>query len=260
MVFSLLLLGGYAAVKGIKGMDNKVQWEKIVADYKLERDFYKVLMLCGKGDWDVNWSGTVPEINDTVINNCVKNLRTIPYLNEIDILEFELKAQEERLKKLQRPKKQKAKEAKEKMQEIKEEIKGLPTQRRTFNKPMMAFLDAGRKARYYKLYTETIWGELVFNPKYEKWIEENSIKEEDQPLYSSAVRNDRNWRNAPTPCGFTDKYEVWVVDAPIPSNLDEIYNICNEYIMNNNKTAEEREISSTIITIKQRIKWKKGDY
>ena len=256
MVLGWLLAGGYLAAKAGKGMTNKVEWDKLVADYKLERDFYKVLRLCGKGEGDVNWSGTVPEINDTVINNCVKNLRTIPYLDEIDILEFKLKAQRIRLKKLQASKRQKARQAQKRMQEIKQEITGLPTQRKTYNRYMATFINAGTKARYYKLYTETLWGELVFNPKYDKWVKENNM-EEDQAVYSSCIRSDQSWRDAPTPCGFTEKYEVWVLNAPIPSDLDEIYDVCNEYIMNTNKTAKEQEIGSRINDINKAIRCEK---
>lgn len=255
-MISLLLAGGYLALKAGKGMSNKMEWDKVVADYDLERDFYKVIKLCGKGDGDVNWSGTIPEINDTVINNCIKNLRTIPYLDEIDLLEFELKANTEKLTKIQKEKQQQSTEIKQKMEKIEQEITGLPTQRKTFNKYMTTFLNAGTKARYYKLYTETIWGELVFNPKYDKWIQKMNI-EDNQPLYSSCIRSDKSWRDAPTPCGFTDKYEVWVVDAPIPSNLNEIYNICNEYVMNTNETTEEQEIASNIQSIQKSIRWKK---
>lgn len=242
MVFSLLLIGGYAAAKGVKGIDNKAKWDKIVANYNLERDFEEILKLCGKGEGNVNWSSTTPEINKTVVNNCIQNLKTIPYLNDKDIRDFKYKCWNTKLKQIEKEKEQTIKIIGKELQEITKNIRNKQTHRTTIN----IFNTQLRTAEYskilYNMYKNTIWGEIAYNPKFDEWIKENN----------TINKNSNFWLNMIMPCGHTHKYEIWVVDEPIGYSAKEIYSKCKKYTKAKYIISEEeRDAKITCNTIKK---------
>ena len=253
MALSLLLLGGYAAAKGGKHASNKEKWDRIVAEYDLEKHFEDVLILCGSEH--TNWTNKVPEITEDSVRRCVKNLQSIPYLTNKDIKDFKIKAWETRLEQIMQEKEQKQQETEEKLQKIERQIKYSQKQRRTCNIRNTKYITPARNRTLYKMYTTTPWGEIVYNPKYDQWLKNNNMEEEPQiPLTSSNVSNNKKWADMPSPCGYTEKYEVWVVDAPIGYNVEEIYHACQDYVLAHNETEEENKIKNKISDIKFIVK------
>jgi len=255
MALSLLLLGGYAAAKTCKSMSNVQEWNKLVANYELEKDFEKVLKLCGKGDGDVNWANKTPEINDTVIDNCVKNLKTIPYLTEKDIYEFEVKAWDTKLKQIHEHNENEAKMKKLELEEITNKIKYAQKHRKTIN----IFNRNMRTVEYskimYAMCKETIWGDLVYNPPFFKWLEENDIIY-GQELKSSNINPNHHWLNMPMPCGHSKNHEIWVIDEPIGYDGVEIYWKCRKFIQSSKVTStEERKARSNKAACERLLKY-----
>lgn len=252
MVLSLLLLGAYAAAKNGKHSTKKLKWDKIVAEYDLEKHFEDILILCGSEH--TNWTDKVPEITEDTVRRCVRNLQTIPYLENKDIKQFKIKAWETKLEQMMKEKEQKQKETQKELEKITQQIKHSEKQRRTYNRRNTQYILPSRNRTLYKMYTTTPWGEIVYNPKYDKWLKNNNMEEEPQiPLTSSNRSHHQKWADMPAPCGYTEKYEVWVVDAPIGYSLDHIYNVCQDYVLAHNDTAEEKKIKSKITTIKLTI-------
>lgn len=246
MVFSLLLLGAYATAKTGKRLANKEKWDKLVADYELERDFEKVLQLCGGGDYDINWTNKTPEINETVIDNCVTNLKTIPYLTEKDILNFEIKAWDTKLKQIEKQKEQEFNKSKTELQKMIEKMKNEPTRRVTVN----IFKRNLRTIEYskilYSMCKYTIWGDLIYNPNFKEWLQNNDLekidKEKEGILINSIEHPDSHWLKMPMPCGHTRDHEVWVVNQPIEYDAKEIYWKCRKVVEAGIvKTEEEQE-------------------
>lgn len=257
MVLSLLLLGGYAAAKSVKIMDNKKQWDILVANYELEKDFEKVLKLCGGGEGDANWSDKTPEINKTVINNCVKNLETIPYLTKRDIYEFKVKAWDTKLQQIQKENKEKERQTKKELDELTQKIKYEQTHRKTIN----IFNRNMRTAEYsrilYSMCKDTIWGDLVYNPRFFEWLEENKhLSQYKSGLKSSSIHPDAHWLNMPMPCGHTQRYEVWVINEPIGYDGESIYWKCRRYIEASKvKTEEEIEVECNKAACERLLKY-----
>lgn len=246
MVFSLLLIGGYAAAKTGKALTNKKEWDMLVADYELERDFEKVLKLCGKGESNVNWTNQTPEINKTVINNCVTNLKTIPYLTEKDITKFKIKAWSTKLQQIQEEKEQKYKIVQKELEKITKQIKNKPTHRITLNIFKRNLYTVEYSQILYKMCKNTIWGELIYNPKFKEWLKNNDLEtideQKEQKLINSNQRINNHWLNMPMPCGHTKDHEVWVVNEPIGYDANEIYWKCREYTETKMiKTKEEKD-------------------
>ena len=241
MVLSLLLLGGYAATKGSKRSSNKQKWDKIVAEYDLEKHFEDIMILCGSEH--TNWTNQMPKITEDSVRKCVKNLQTIPYLTSKDIKQFEIKAWETKLNQILQEKEQQQLTTKEELQKIARQIQYSQKQRRTYNRRNTKYITPGRNRTLYKMYTETPWGEIVYNPKYDQWLKNNNMQQEPQiPLKSSNISKNKKWTDMPTPCGYTEKYEVWVVDAPIGYDIGHIYDTCENYVLAHNETEEENKI------------------
>ena len=261
MVLGWLLLGGaYAVAKGGKALTNKKEWDMLVADYKLERDFEKVLKLCGGGESSVNWLNKTPEINKTVVNNCVTNLKTIPYLTKRDLLEFKIKAWETKLQQIQNQKEQEFNKAQLELKTMMAKIKNEPTHRVTVN----IFNTNLRTVEYskilYGMCKYTIWGELIYNPQFKEWLQNNDLEEIDKErkkrLVNSIEHPDSHWLNMKMPCGHTRDHEVWVVDEPIGYSAEEIYWKCRKVVETGiTETKEEKDAKYHKVSCESLLKY-----
>lgn len=258
MVFSLLLIGGYAAAKTGKALINKKEWDLLVADYELERDFEKVLKLCGGGESSVNWMDKTPEINKTVINNCIKNLKIIPYLTKKDLNDFKIKAWETKLQQIQKERQEKSKQLETELNILTPKIKKEPTHRKTINIFKTNLYTTEYSKILYKTCKYTIWGELIYNPQFKEWLKNNDLEKIDEEKSKVLINSNKNpnehWLNMPMPCGHTKDHEIWVVNEPIGYNAEEIYWKCRKYIESTMITEEEQEAMSKCSIIRQKNK------
>ena len=80
--------------------------------------------------------------------------------------------------------------------------------------------------------TETYFGEIVHNPKYWHWVEKNIPKD---GVYYKLLKFALN------PCGYTDKYYVWVVNTPNKLCTDRIFHASMSYARSKKMSSRASE-------------------
>ena len=116
------------------------------------------------------------------------------------------------------------------MESLRKKYAYFPRERTTFNY-FIGLFSHDDKETLYILMTETYFGEIVHNPKYWDWIEKNIPKD--------GVYDKKLLKFAPNPCGYTEKYQVWVVDTPDKLCTDRIFHTSMSYAKNKKMSARE---------------------
>lgn len=243
MLLTLLGIGAFTAYSTLSTMDKKAKWDNIVKDYNIERDYATILKICGGMSIEDLKNAYDRDIKDAIYY-CKKNLKTIPYLDQKDLSDFEKKIWEVKAKDYIEKREKSYEFGKKEMDSLRIKYANAPRERTTFNYFIGSFFHDDKETLYI-LMTETYFGEIVYNPKYWEWIDKNMPK--------NGFYNKNMLRNAPDPCGYTDKYQVWVVDTPDKLWTGSIFSASMAYAKNKKMSAPEREYRR-----KAGMPWKEG--